>query len=88
MSSPSSEDPRIDAWRATWIGPVSGVVHVFVARQVGDEIVLSGQTADGDPLRWIFSDIRPAAFRWRSEVTSDWGTTWRLTVEMRVRRMR
>jgi hypothetical protein len=81
-------DPRIDAWRATWIGPVSGVVQVFVARQVGDEIVLSGQTDDGDPLRWTFSDISADAFRWRSEVISDGGTTWQLTVEMRVRRRR
>ena len=79
-------DPRIDAWRATWIGPVSGVVHAFVARQVGDEIVLSGATDEVNPLRWVFSDIRADTFRWRSEVSLDTGSTWRLTVEMRVHR--
>jgi hypothetical protein len=61
-------------------------VHTFVARQVGDEIVLSGKTDEGDPLRWIFSDISADSFRWRSEVSSDGGITWRLTVEMRMRR--
>jgi hypothetical protein len=82
-------DPRISAWRATWIGPVSGAVHTFVARQVGDEIALSGgKTDEGRPMRWIFSDITEGAFRWRSEVSPDGGSTWRRTIDMRVWRRR
>jgi hypothetical protein len=79
-------DPAIDAWRATWISPVTGLVHRFVAREVGDEIVLSGATDDGHPLRWIFSDIAADSFRWRSEESADGGETWRTTVTMRMRR--
>jgi hypothetical protein len=79
-------DRRIDAWRVTWAGPAYGAMLSFIARKVGDEIVLRGRTDEGHPLRWIFSDITATAFRWRSEVSPDGGSTWRLTVEMRVRR--
>jgi len=44
------------------------------------------QVDESDLLRWIFSDIRAASFRWRSENSSDGGPTWQLTIEMRVRR--
>jgi len=33
-------DHKIDAWRSTWIGLNHGVVMPFIARQIGDEIVL------------------------------------------------
>lgn len=36
-------EPAIDAWRSTWIGPARGAVKPFIARQVGDEIVLDGR---------------------------------------------
>ena len=48
-----------------------------------DEIVLRGHDEDGNPMRWIFSDISADAFRWRSEVSADGGATWRRTIEMR-----
>ncbi|HEX3196877.1 MAG TPA: hypothetical protein VHR39_04905 [Propionibacteriaceae bacterium] len=79
-------DARIDAWRATWVGPASGAMYSFIAREEGDEIILRGHDEDGNPMRWIFSDVRADAFQWRSEVSADGGATWRLTIEMRVRR--
>jgi hypothetical protein len=79
-------DPRIGMWRATWIGPATGVVHTFVARPEGSDIVLRGTTDDGRPLRWTFSDIEPDAFAWRGEESDDGGRTWRTTVTMAVRR--
>jgi hypothetical protein len=39
-------DPRIDAWRSTWIGPVKGFVLPFIARPIGDKIVLEGRFDD------------------------------------------
>lgn len=78
-------DAAIDGWLATWIGPVGGVVHTFTARQDGDLIVLSGNSDDGSPLRWVFSDIEPSAFRWHSELWDQENSVWRRTVEMRVR---
>lgn len=76
-------DPALEAWRVTWHGPRTGVVETFIGRAVGDEIV---QVARGTQLRWIFSELNPESFRWRSEVSEDEGSTWRITVEMAVRR--
>ncbi|MFC0108211.1 hypothetical protein [Kibdelosporangium aridum] len=76
-------DPRITAWRSTWIGPTSGYVQQFVARQQGDEIVLAGQQPDGRSLQWIFSSITPQSFHWRNVISTN-GATWRLQQEMQV----
>jgi hypothetical protein len=80
-------DPRLQMWRFTFHGTAQGVaVHLF-ARQIGDEIVL--ERADpGQLLRWIFSDIEPATFRWRGERSHDGGRSWRLEQEVDARRVR
>ncbi len=80
-------DPKIDAWRSTWISPIKGLVKTFIARKVGDEIVLEGRTTKGCPEKWIFSEITPRSFRWHSEETHDNGKTWVLTEEMQIRRV-
>ena len=59
-------DSKSDAWRIIWIAPKHGIIQIFVGRPVGDEIVLEGQTVEGYPERWIFSDIRSDSFRWRA----------------------
>jgi hypothetical protein len=80
-------DPKLDAWRVTWIAPDQGVVRTFIARKVKDEIVLEGKTKEGGYLEnWIFSQITPTSFRWRSEESRDNGKTWRLTEEMKIRK--
>ena len=80
-------DPGIDAWRSTWHGPMHGVVIPFIARKVGDEIVLQGRHAvDGRPMRWVFSDIGADRFLWRSEASADEGGTWDLLQDFVVRR--
>jgi len=80
-------DPQIDAWRVVWASPVHGDLLTFVAREVGEEIVLEGTDADGSPMRWIFSDITPASFRWRRVFSTDGGASWQLHKEMSVRRV-
>jgi hypothetical protein len=79
-------DPKIDAWRSIWIAPSRGVVQTFVARKVGEEIVLEGQTKEGYPEHWVFSEITANSFRWRSVESHDNEKTWQLTEEMRVHR--
>jgi|SRR5579872_5713725 len=79
-------DPKIDAWRSTWISAAQGVVKPFIGRQVGKEIVLEGKTVDGFPAKWIFSEITPNSFLWHSEETRDDGKTWTLREEMKIRR--
>jgi hypothetical protein len=62
-------DDTIDAYRSTWHGPARGWVIPFLARRIGDEIVLESQTQD--PLRrWIFSDVGDLSFHWRAEETA------------------
>ncbi len=79
-------DPKIDAWRSTWISPSQGVVRPFLARQVGDEIVLEATADDGHPIKWIFSKITSGSFRWRAEERRGNGDSWTVTEEMRIRR--
>jgi hypothetical protein len=82
-------DPKIDAWRSTWISPDQGVVKEFVGRTVGEEIVLElVNHAEGRLDRWIFSEITPIAFRWRGEKSHDSGKTWKMYEEMRIEKKR
>lgn len=77
-------DPKRDSWNTTWIEPRLGVVTRLEGKQVGEEIVLSGQSADGSPIRWIFSEIKPQSFHWRGEKLID--GNWRVYEEVRARR--
>jgi hypothetical protein len=79
-------DDSIDAWRSTWIGPRNRIVMPFLARSVGDEIVLEGSFEDGVRTRWIFSEITPDVFSWRAVDSRDDGESWRLLKEMKARR--
>lgn len=79
-------DPKIDSWRSTWISPLRNLVKPFIAKMVGDEIVLESKLAGANPEKWIFSEITPRSFRWRAEESRDNGKTWVLTEEMRIRR--
>ena len=80
-------DPKLDAWRVTWINPVSGVTNTLLGRQRGDDIVQEGQDTDGSLIRWSFAEITPRSFRWRGELSTDEGRTWRLAAEFRGRRI-
>lgn len=73
-------DPKIDAWRVTWINPGAGVVRTFIGRKFGGEIVMEGASGDSTPIRWIFSDIKSDSFHWRGEKRT--GSTWRIYEEL------
>jgi hypothetical protein len=81
-------DPRIDAWRVSWNGPGFGNTRVFVAREIGTEIVLEGMESDGRPLRWVYSDIELNSFRWSNLVSDDAGQHWETRDVQRYRRRR
>ncbi|MBN8735544.1 MAG: hypothetical protein J0H27_04665 [Xanthomonadales bacterium] len=74
-------DPRLGAWRSTWHGPVNGYVLPFIAKAVGDEIVLE-RSENGEATRWIFGRIKPDSFYWRAVNSADGGKSWRLDQEM------
>ncbi len=80
-------DPAEDVWRVTWFNPVTGATNQLVARQRGADIVQEGTDAEGARIRWSFTEIRPASFHWRGEVSHDGGQTWLLQAEFLGRRL-
>jgi len=81
-------DPTIQAWRVTWINPVTGSRDELIGRRSGKDIVQVGTHANGTPIRWIFTEITPDSFRWTGESLHPDGNTWQLEGEFRARRMR
>jgi hypothetical protein len=81
-------DPAIQAWRITWINPVTGARNELIGRWSGADVVQVGTHPDGTPIRWIFTDIRPDSFRWTGEALSPDGRTWQLQGDFLARRMR
>jgi hypothetical protein len=79
-------DPKIAAWRSTWIGPVKGLVLPFIARQIHDEIVLENDFESAKSRRWIFSDITSKSFKWRALESDDGWLTQQKVQEMSARR--
>lgn len=78
-------DPQRDLWLVTWCGPINRARRTFVARRAGQAIVQGGETEEGQPMQWIFSEIAANSFSWQS-VSSNDGETWQLREEMHVRR--
>ncbi len=79
--------PETGTWSSTWISTARARARSFVGRRAGEEIVLDELVETGAPNeRWIFSDITPDSFRWRSEELLNPPSGWVLTEEMRIRR--
>ena len=78
-------DAAIAGWRSTWVGPVRGVVMRFIARRIGDRIVL--QDPDEHGYRWTFSEVREESFRWSNELRLANGE-WQLQQTFQASRMR
>ena len=79
-------DPGIQAWRVTWINPVSGARNDLIGRWSGKDVVQIGALPDGTPLRWNFTEITADSFRWTGESLNPDGTTWKLQGEFRATR--
>ena len=81
-------DPAIQAWRITWINPVTGHREEQIGRRCGKDIVQVGARPDGTPTRWMFTEITPDSFRWTGESLQPDGKNWKLEGEFRAKRMR
>jgi hypothetical protein len=80
-------DPSTEAWRITWINPVTGARDELVGRRSGNDIVQEGRHSDGTPIRWSFTDITADSFRWLGEALNPDGEAWNLEVEFRASRI-
>jgi hypothetical protein len=81
-------DATLQAWRVTYINPVTGQRDELIGRWSGKDIVQIGTHANGTPIRWNFSEITPDSFHWTGEVLEPDGQTWRMEGEFRARRIR
>lgn len=81
-------DAALQAWRVTWINPVTGFRNELIGRSSGDDIVQVGTHPDGTPIRWIFTGITAASFRWTGERLLPDGNSWKLEDEFHARRIR
>jgi hypothetical protein len=84
VTNPCGELARVrkvmlDAGDAT-----KNLIHMY-AREIDDEIVME-RAEGGDLVRWIFFDIRPESFHWRSERSTEGGASWRLEQAVRADR--
>jgi hypothetical protein len=68
-------DTGLNAWQSTWIGPMHRVVRTFIARKLGQDVVLETTPDISPAMRWSFSDISKNGFLWRNEVDEPSG--WR-----------
>jgi len=80
-------DPRIQAWRVTWINPVTGSRDELIGRWHGKNVAQVGAHSDGTPIRWMFTEITPNSFRWIGEALESDAKTWKLEGEFRAHRM-
>jgi len=80
-------DPSIEAWRATWIDPVTGSRDELIGRRSGKDVVQVGIHSDGTTIRWIFTETTPESFHWLGESLASDGKTWKLEAEFRARRL-
>jgi len=80
-------DAALQAWRVTWISPLTGARVELVGRWSGKDVVQVGTFANGTPIRWIFSEITADSFRWTGETLQADGHTWKLEGEFLARRM-
>jgi hypothetical protein len=80
-------DPLIQAWRVTWINPVTGRDEL-IGRWQGKDVVQVGAHADGTPIRWTFTEITPESFHWIGEALQPDAKTWKIEGEFRARRIR
>jgi hypothetical protein len=80
-------DAADQAWRVTWINPVTGQRDELVGRWSGKDVVQIGRHSDGTPIRWTFTEIARDSFRWLGQSLEADGETWKLEGEFRAKRM-
>ncbi|HKW31409.1 MAG TPA: hypothetical protein VJN92_00275 [Candidatus Acidoferrum sp.] len=81
-------DPSIQAWRISWINPVTGYREQQIGRSSGKDIVQVGARPDGTPTRWRFTEVTPDSFHWIGEALAPDGKAWTIEGEFLARRLR
>jgi heme-degrading monooxygenase HmoA len=75
-------DKTLQKWKASWFGPLRNSFLTFTINKTDDEIILESESGTEMQRKWIFSQIQPDSFHWRSEQLRD--DNWFLDQEMQV----
>src|SRR5580698_10620190 len=79
-------DPSLQAWRITWVNPVSMHREEQVGRWSGRDVLQIGCRWDVTPTRWSYTEITADSFHWLVEALLKDGKTWKLEGEFRGQR--
>lgn len=78
-------DPALDAWHILWSDPTRQYYTRQLGRPAGENIAQDGTTADGQRVRWEFTERRADSFHWIGRRLID-GETWKVESEFFARR--
>jgi hypothetical protein len=81
-------DSSIQAWRITWVNPVTGARDELIGRSSEGQVVQVGTHSNGTPIRWSFTEITPDSFHWTGEALETDGKTWKMEGEFRAKKMK
>jgi hypothetical protein len=80
-------DQSQDLWKVVWVAPQFGTVYKLTGSFSDDGgVVLHGDPHDGEPTRWVFSDVTPNTFLWEGFVKDAPDSDWRLEQRMTAQR--
>ena len=75
-------DKKQQKWKASWFGPLQNSFPTFTINKTDEEIILESEPGDAIQRKWIFSQIQPDSFHWRSERLKD--GNWHIDEKMHV----
>ena len=80
-------DVSAQIWKIVWVAPQTGTVYKLSGSFYDDGgVVLHGDPHDGEPTRWVFSEVTPGAFLWEGFVKDGPDSGWRLIQRMAAHR--
>ncbi len=80
-------DESQEIWRVVWVAPQAGTIYKLSGTFTDEGVVvLHGDPNDGEPTRWVFSDVTENGFLWEGWVKDASDSDWRLLQRMTARR--
>jgi hypothetical protein len=79
-------DAKEGLWRITWINPATGAHDELTGRRIGADVVQEGKRPNGQPIRWVFTQITPVSCLWYGEALQPDGRTWKREAEFHLRK--
>ena len=80
-------DESHDLWKVVWVHPRSGTLNKYTGSFSDDGgVVLHNDPHEGDPTRWVFSDVTDNMFMWEGFTKDTPDGAWRMNKRMTAQR--